>query len=162
MSDDINIRNTRAVDGARMWELVRESDALELNTSYCYMLLAKHFDATTLVAERGDQLLGFVMAYRPPRQPDTAFVWQIGVAAAARGQGVAGKLLDSLASNSGARYIEASVGVSNEPSRALFSGFARRHDAAVDSDEDFINAAEFPGEHETEKRFRIGPLASAV
>ncbi|HET6655303.1 MAG TPA: diaminobutyrate acetyltransferase [Gammaproteobacteria bacterium] len=159
MSDDtINIRATTTADGGRMWALVRDSDALELNTSYCYLLMAKHFSATCLVAERGDELLGFVMAYRPPEQPDTVFVWQIGVAAAARGQGVAGKLLDALAKATGARYIEASVGESNGPSQALFNGFARRHNAAVDADADFIGAAEFPGEHETEKRFRIGPL----
>lgn len=162
MSDSINIRSTTTADGGRMWALVRESDALELNTSYCYLLMAKHFSATCLVAERGDELLGFVMAYRPPDQPDTAFVWQIGVAAAARGQGIAGRLLDALADTSGARYIEASVGETNAASQALFNGFARRREANVDSDADFINAAEFPGEHETEKRFRIGPLATAA
>jgi L-2,4-diaminobutyric acid acetyltransferase len=157
---ELRIRNTTPADGGRMWTLAQASDALELNTSYCYLLMAKHFHATCLVAERGDDLLGFVMAYRPPEQADTAFVWQIGVAAAARGQGIAGRLLDALMETTEANYLEASVGESNEASRALFNGFARRHDVAVDSQADFINAAEFPGEHETEKRFRIGPVAS--
>ncbi|HET8551579.1 MAG TPA: diaminobutyrate acetyltransferase [Gammaproteobacteria bacterium] len=141
-----------------MCELVRASDALEMNTEYCYLLMARHFGDTCLVAERGNELLGFVMGYRPPNQPDTAFVWQIGVAAAARGQGIAGRLLDALVETTGARFLEASVGESNVPSRALFTGFARRRDAAIESDADFISAAEFPGEHETEKLFRIGPL----
>lgn len=145
-----------------MWQLVRTSGVLELNSAYCYLLMAKHFGATCFVAERGNALLGFVMAYRPPAQPDTAFVWQIGVAAETRGQGIAGRLLDTLVEESGADYLEASVGESNEASRALFSGFARRRGAAIDADTDFINAAEFPGEHETEKRFRIGPLAAAA
>ncbi|HET7568968.1 MAG TPA: diaminobutyrate acetyltransferase [Gammaproteobacteria bacterium] len=159
MSDtNVTIRRAVPADGGRMYELVRASDALETNTAYCYLLMARHFGDTCLIAERGDELLGFVMGYRPPRQPDTAFVWQIGVAAAARGQGIAGRLLDALVGTIGARFLEASVGESNAPSRALFTGFARRHDATLESDADFINATEFPGEHETEKLFRIGPL----
>ncbi|HET6724667.1 MAG TPA: diaminobutyrate acetyltransferase [Gammaproteobacteria bacterium] len=154
----LNIRPAIAADGGRMWELVRASDALELNSAYCYLLMAKHFGETCMVAERGDTLLGFVMGYIPPPQPDTAFVWQIGVAAEARGQGIAGRLLDTLVDSQDANWLEASVGESNAASRALFNGFARRRHATIDSDSDFINAAEFPGEHETEKRFRIGPL----
>jgi diaminobutyrate acetyltransferase len=157
-TDTITIRAAASGDGARMCELARASEALEMNTEYCYLLMAEHFADTCLVAEADGAMLGFVMGYKPPKQPDAAFVWQIGVAAEARGRGIAGRLLDALVDTSGANYLEASVGESNAASKVLFNGFARRRGARVESDADFLNASEFPGEHETEKLFRIGPL----
>lgn len=154
----ITIRPTTAADGAAMWRLADASDALEANTAYCYLIMAKHFSMTCLVAEKAGHTLGYAMGYRPPAQPETVFVWQIGVASDVRGQGIAGRLLDTLATTTKAVYIEASIGVSNTASQALFNGFARRRKVPVDSRSDFLNAAEFPAEHETEKRFVIGPL----
>ncbi len=45
----------------------------------------------------------------------------------------------------------------NAPSRALFRGFARHRDAECRV-EPFLTADLFPGEHEPEELFRIGPM----
>ncbi|HET7674271.1 MAG TPA: diaminobutyrate acetyltransferase [Gammaproteobacteria bacterium] len=159
MPDEIRIRQATAADGAAMWRLAGASGVLELNSAYCYLLIAKHFGDTCMVAEGAKGVAGFVMAYRPPPTPAAVFVWQIGVAKAARGQGIAGRLLDAVAESTRAEYLEASVATGNRASQALFRSFARRHGAPLDAAADFLNADDFPGEHETEKLFRIGPLS---
>ena len=42
-------------------------------------------------------MLGFVKGYRPPTDPSVIFVWQVGVDDAARGKGIAGKMIHTLA-----------------------------------------------------------------
>lgn len=168
-------RSARTGDGARMWSFVNEHGVLELNSAYSYMLMATHFGQHCMIAETAEQadtnadkkLAGFVLSYRPPRQPEDLFVWQIGVHPAMRGRGLAKRMLHELLGqpdNRGVRYITATVARDNEPSRALFRGFAR--DTNVGCDEsDFFTADMFPddlgGGHEAEDLFRIGPFDSA-
>lgn len=152
---------TRA-DGAAVWALVGETGGLEQNSPYAYLLLCTHFHDTCLVAERQGRLAGCVLAYRLPREPDNVFVWQIGVAPQARGQGLAGELLDDLLCLPACRrvrYLSASVAADNRASRALFAAFARRHCAAL-SEQPFLEAACFPGTHPAEPLLKIGPLTS--
>jgi L-2,4-diaminobutyric acid acetyltransferase len=53
--------------------------------------------------------------------------------------------------------VEATVTPDNSASAALFRSLAARHDTAVEEEPAF--AAElFPGGHDAEVRFRIGPL----
>ena len=162
--DRIVYRAAQREDGARMWRLVRDSEALELNTAYAYLVMCRDFGHTSVVAERDGRVIGFVMAYRPPRDPDVIFVWQIGVDAVARGQGVAGTLLRKLVALPGChgvRYLETTVAPSNRASLELFSSFARRKRVAMTKAGGFA-AAEFPEAdeaHEPEDRYRIGPFA---
>ena len=62
------IRTTTEEDGAALWELVKTTGKLELNTSYCYLLFSKLFSQTCLVVEIDGQLAGFVMAFQLPEQ----------------------------------------------------------------------------------------------
>lgn len=179
MSGDIEkpelfFRSATTADGARMWSFVNEHGVLELNSAYCYMLMATHFGQHCLVAESAPQadtnvakkFVGFVLSYRPPQKQEELFVWQIGVHPDMRGRGLAKQMLHqllTLPANRGVQYITASVATGNEPSRALFRGFAR--DANVECEEtDFFTQDMFPREqaaHEAEDLFRIGPLDSA-
>lgn len=168
-------RSANTGDGARMWSFVNEHGVLELNSAYCYMLMATHFGQHCLVAETAEQadtnvakkLAGFVLSYRPPRQSEDLFVWQIGVHPEMRGRGLAKRMLHELLvqpDNRGVRYLTATVARDNEPSRALFRGFAR--DTNVDcAESEFFTASMFPdaleGGHEPEDLFRIGPFDSA-
>ncbi|MGD8827697.1 MAG: GNAT family N-acetyltransferase, partial [Gammaproteobacteria bacterium] len=91
---------------------------------------------------------------------DSVFVWQVGVAQSARGQGLGGRLLDQLLELDGCKgvqYLEASVTPDNVPSRKLFRGFARRQDAEC-QELPFFPAEYFPEGHEREDLFRIGPI----
>ncbi|HKJ08757.1 MAG TPA: diaminobutyrate acetyltransferase [Gammaproteobacteria bacterium] len=157
----ITYRKSTLQDGPAVWTLVKNSGVLDVNSSYCYLLLCQDFAETCVVAEMGGKLVGFVTAYRPPGREDVLFVWQIGVDGAARGRGVASTLLDTLLSLDACQnitYIETTISPSNKPSRALFQSLARRLDTAIDESEGF--AAElFPeGAHEPERLFRLGPL----
>jgi L-2,4-diaminobutyric acid acetyltransferase len=147
---------------------------LDPNSTYAYLLLSHHFHDTCVVAERRRTIVGFVSAYVPPRQQDTIFVWQVAVDATARGEGLAGRLLDELLAREACAevsFLETTVTPSNRPSRKLFDALARRLKAACRTSVLFppelfngTRSRESPdGEpapcHEAEELLRIGPFS---
>lgn len=157
---DIVYRPATPNDGREMWRFVKEAGVLELNQSYAYILMCQHFGNTCLVAETDEKMVGFVLAYVPPRQPDTVFVWQIGVARDVRGRGVGLHLLRHLLALDGCRnvqYVEASVTPSNKPSQNLFRAFARKWGVSCRK-LPFFPSEFFPEDHEPEYLYRMGPL----
>ncbi len=141
-----------------MWALA-DRTGLDLNSPYAYVLWGDHFRSSSLIAEAPSDPtpLGFVMGFRPPEDHETLFVWQIGVDERARGRGLAARMLDHLVAELGVSHVEATVTPSNDASAALFRGLGARHDAPVVAalryGEDM-----FPGGHEAEVCFRIGPI----
>ena len=81
-------RSARPADGTALWQLAQAAGTLEVNSQYFYLLLATDFGDTCLVAEHNGQAVGMVIGYQPPREPATAFVWQVGVLPLYQGQGV--------------------------------------------------------------------------
>jgi L-2,4-diaminobutyric acid acetyltransferase len=162
--DEVTLRRPDVRDAAAIWRLVRRSGALDVNSPYAYLLLTSHFADTSIVAEWGGDVVGFVAAYRPPSRLESLFVWQVAVDAAARGHGLGTRLLDgALATEAAAecRYLEATVTPSNASSWALFRGVARRRGVPGRQETGF-EAALFPdGGHEDEILVRIGPLTPA-
>ena len=157
----IRFRPARPTDGAALWHLVRATGTLEANSAYFYVLFATDFGATCLVAERTDgTLAGAVIGYHPPTQPETAFVWQVGVVPEAQGQGLGLRLLRhwwALPANAGCRWLTATVADDNTASRALFQRFARDHGAGCDIRPHFTPDL-FPMDHPAEPLLRIGPI----
>lgn len=153
----IRFRAPRTEEGAILWELAR-SNGLDENSPYAYLLFSEYFADTTVVAvDEADTVVGFVMGFHPPRDPSTAFVWQVGVDAAHRRRGIAGALLDAFVARTGSDHLEATVTPSNTASQTLFSRFGDRHGAEVVT-EDLFTEAMFPPGHEAEVRYRIGPI----
>lgn len=151
-------RMARPEDGAKMWELVGEMGGLELNTAYFYVLFCIDFAETCVVAEVDGEMAGFVLGNRPPKRPDTIFVWQVGVAPWMRKQGLARRLIDAfIEQNPDARWLEASVTPENTASRKLFRSVARDRNVGCEVS-DFMDASLFPNSHESEDLFRIGPF----
>lgn len=144
-----------------MWQLATES-TLDDNSPYAYVLWGDHFSSTSRVAlDTDDNVIGFVMGHRIPDRPDCLFVWQIGVADAFRGHGIASELLDGLwASVDGVKFLEATVTPSNSASDRLFRSFASRH-GGEQSRGLAYNDELFPlgSSHEAEYLYRIGPIA---
>lgn len=156
----VNFRSARHGDGAALWQLVKSAGTLELNSAYFYLLFASDFGDTCLVAEADDKIVGTVIGYRPPANPASAFVWQIGVAPDMQGQGLGKELLRhwiSLPGNAGAQWVTATVTEDNVASARLFRAFARDNGAACE-DVPHFTAELFPHEHPAERLFRIGPL----
>lgn len=162
--DALSIRSAQMADGAAVWRLVRESRVLDVNSSYAYLLFLDRFGDTSVVAEEGGRIVGFVTGFRPPRDPEVIFVWQVAVDASMRGRGLARRMLDALARLEGCRgvrFLETTVTPGNAPSRALFASFARSRDAEH-SVSPYIEAAMFPEPgHEDEELHRIGPFEPA-
>ena len=147
-------------DGSAMWALADEV-GLDLNSPYAYVMWGEHFADTSVVVHRDEHLVGFVTGFRLPAQPTTLFVWQIGVSGSARRLGLGSRMLDHLVRRLGAHHVEATVTPDNEASAALFRSLGARHDAPV-SEDPLFPAELFPGGHDAEVRFRIGPLREAA
>ena len=52
-------------------------------------LFLDHFHATSLIAERGETLVGFLIGFVSPSQPGEAYIHFVGVSPAERGRGLA-------------------------------------------------------------------------
>jgi L-2,4-diaminobutyric acid acetyltransferase len=160
----ISFRSAKHGDGAALWQLVRSTAELELNSSYFYLLFATDFGDHCLVAECADQTVGAVIGYRPPREPAAAFVWQIGVAPAMQGQGLGLRMLKewyALPANCDARFITATVATDNSASDRLFRALAREFGGGYEISEHFI-ANMFPEPHPSEPLYRIATPISKV
>ncbi len=136
---------------------------LDVNSVYAYLLVGEHYSQTSVIAEVGDQLAGFISAYCPPSKPDTVFVWQVGVAEAGRGKGIATRMLFEILKRPACariRYLDTTVSPSNDPSKALFRSLAKKLGAEVEETELFGQElfGDDDGEHEPEILFRIGPF----
>jgi len=155
------IRQARHGDGGAIWEVVRDSGTLDVNTSYAYMLLAAHFGDTCAIAERDGRPVGMATGYQVPGRPDAVFLWQIGMRPEAQGQGLGKRLIQHFLWLPGAlnsNRLETTITVANAASRALFQSVAKAlntncHVSPFFTEELFPD----PG-HEAEELFEIGPF----
>ncbi|WP_348762333.1 diaminobutyrate acetyltransferase [uncultured Salinisphaera sp.] len=155
-------------DGAGILKLVHQLGVLDINSAYAYMLIGEHHAGTSVVAEIDGELVGFISAYLLPADPETVFVWQVGVAKAGRGKGLATRMLVEILKRpacADVRYLDTTIGPTNEPSQALFRGLARRLDTGMEENElfsaelfDAFDEGEPHDPHEPEILFRIGPF----
>ncbi len=163
LSPDILLREPHPEEGVAIFDLIRASPPLDVNSVYCYHLLTRHFAGTCVVASRLNRLVGCITAYLRPDRADTLFVWQVAVAADQRGQGLARRMLASLLAREvcrGAVYLETTVTPSNQPSRRSFARFAGNHGYAL-QEVPFLAAHHFgaAAQHEAECLLRIGPIS---
>lgn len=156
---DLTVGPPRIADGVALHRLAQDSGTLDVNSRYAYLLWAREFADTSVVARRADgEVVGFVTGFRRPAEPSTLLVWQVAVDARARGTGVAGRMLDALVTGvPGLETVETTVTPDNAASDAMFTALARRHGAGVQRTELFGSALLGPG-HEPEYLYRIGPL----
>ena len=160
-SDGLVLRPPRLEDGAAMWRLVEECGVLDRNSSYVYLLVADKFADTSIVAEEDGRVVGFVSGFRPPRQDDVLFVWQVAVHDSVRGRGVAGRMLRYMVEQpacDGVRYVETTVTPSNQPSRAMFASLTRALETECNESAGYEGHLFPTGNHEPERLLRIGPF----
>lgn len=156
------IESPSKADGAALWRIARDSQKLDLNSSYAYLLWGQDFADTSVVARVDGEAVGFVIGYRRPTSPGSALVWQVAVDSSQRGRGLAGQLLDALFTRlvaEGIQYLDTTITPDNAASIRLFESFAKRWNASLERSQLFA-ADDFPEEHEPEDLFRIGPLVS--
>ena len=156
-----------------MWRVARDSQTLDLNSSYSYLLFARDFAHSCRVAVQDDRVVGFVLGYRRPDDPTRLFVWQVAVDADQRGRGLSGRMLDDLSQlgftvrlvtaagdDDPIRWVETTITDDNIASQRLFASFARRWNVG-ESVEPLFEADHFPDGHDPEPVHLIGPFMSA-
>lgn len=151
--EPISLRSPRADDGPRVTRLIASSPPLDPNSAYCNLLQCTDFSDTCVLAERGDEIVGWISAYRPPATPERLFVWQVAVHSAARGEGLALRMLDTLIERpaaAGARMLTTTITQGNDASWNLFRAFARRRGTELTQSPRFEREAHFDGAHATE------------
>ncbi|MFF5131150.1 diaminobutyrate acetyltransferase [Streptomyces syringium] len=167
MPEGLVLDAPRVEDGAAIWRIARDSEALDLNSSYSYLLWCRDFAATSVVARDGDgEPVGFITGYLRPDRPHTLVVWQVAVDRPHQGRGLAAALLDGLVARVSAqrevRAVETTITPGNTASNRLFGSFAERHRTGVEREVLFDDRL-FPGSgHEPEVLHRIGPLAGPL
>jgi L-2,4-diaminobutyric acid acetyltransferase len=150
-------------DGGAMWRIAHDSRALDLNSSYSYLLMARDFAQTCAVARLGDEVVGFITGYLRPDDPNTLVVWQVAVDRMHRRAGVANALLDHLIDRmvvDGVRHLETTITSDNTASIGLFTAVAV-HRAAALAVNDLFSAEMFPDGHDEERLYRIGPFLNS-
>jgi L-2,4-diaminobutyric acid acetyltransferase len=159
------LRAPTVADGPAIWQLVADSRVLDRNSAYLYLLIGAHFFGTSVVAEAAGSLVGAVTGYRLPAAPEVLFVWQVVVAEAARGRGLAGAMVRSLLQRpecAGVSSIETTVSPANRASRALFDSLANRLGTSLRETAGFPSHMFPGGTHEDERLLRIGPFTAAT
>ena len=117
-----------------------------------------------MVAELHGAVVGAITGYLIPERPDTLFIWQVAVGVAARGQGLALRMLDHIVDRPACRdvrFMETTITEENAASWGLFGKFAQGRDAELQHEIGFDRDAHFGGQHDTEMRVRIGPFTSS-
>jgi L-2,4-diaminobutyric acid acetyltransferase len=163
ISPSVIFRAPNEKDAVAVWRLVQESDNLDKNSFYCYFLLCTFFSRTCAVAEYEGGLVGFVSGFLLPQSPSTLFLWQIRVSAGMKSKGIGYALITDILNRHehSIDTLKASIYPNNERSQALFRSIAKKLEAQLTIEENFITKEMFPIEmtnHEPEFLFTIGPI----
>ena len=139
-----------------MWEVARDTGVLDLNSTYAYTLWAKEFADASVVAEVDGKVVGFVTGFIRPSEPDTIFVWQVGVDADQRGKKLAARMLHAILDRLAPEVVRLRTTISpdNEASQRLFGSVARDRGKELVR-EDYLQAADLGEGHEPEDLYSI-------
>ncbi|MGM0533081.1 MAG: diaminobutyrate acetyltransferase [Campylobacterota bacterium] len=153
--DSYIIRHPDIKDGLGIYQLVKKTKVLDVNSSYLYNLIGAHFSDTSLVVTqkqgKNESIVGFISGYLLPDQPNVLFIWQVGVDASMRGKGLAKKLVTKLIREHEDKIdtIHTTVSPSNTPSNKLFDSIAKSYDTSI-TEETFLDIEDFEQGHEEE------------
>ncbi len=163
--ESIVFRPPTLEDGMDVYNLVKNCPPLDTNSSYCNLLQSSHFSDTSVAAEIDGILVGFISGYIVPGRQDTLFIWQVAVAAYARGLGLASSMLTQIVSRpqcSAVDYLETTITEDNKASWALFERWSQKQSANFESSEWMDKEAHFSGLHDSESLVRIGPFSRPI
>ncbi|MFD2740123.1 diaminobutyrate acetyltransferase [Sulfitobacter aestuarii] len=160
----IKLRKPSNQDGSAVWELVRSCKPLDENSMYCNLVQCDHFADTCVLAEMNGAPVGWISAYVRPDDPETLFVWQVAVSPLARGCGLGRRMLGQLIARDACadvNQIQTTITKDNDASWGLFSSFAERQGAEIDSEAYYKSEEHFDGTAKTEHLVTI-PLAEPL
>ena len=158
---EILIRPPHSKEGAAVHALAISAGGLDVNSVYFYVLMINYFTASCRVAVTDEGLVGFVIGFYRPDQPQCLFIWQVGVAAPWRGRGLAEAMILSILRHrdAAAQYLEATICPANKPSRRLFARLSRTLRTDIKITTGFTPDMFGNQPHESEDIVRIGPIS---
>ncbi|RKS06388.1 ribosomal protein S18 acetylase RimI-like enzyme [Nocardiopsis sp. Huas11] len=122
---DVRIRTARPSDHARFVAVCDEWWGRPM-THLLPRLFLDHFHTTSLTAEEGEELAGFLVGFVSPSDPEEAYVHFIAVAPEHRRSGLAGELYRRFADAArerGCAVVRAITSPANERSIAFHGAF---------------------------------------
>lgn len=152
--------------GAAVTDLIARCPPLDPNSAYCNLLQCLHFAGTSIVAlDDADEVVGFVSAYRLPDSPQVLFVWQVAVAPAWRGSGLARAMVLGILRRpacAGVSWLETSITRSNRASWSFFKKLADCLGCPMEGGSQvlFDRQLHFHGQHDSELQVRLGPFGA--
>ncbi|MER9774908.1 diaminobutyrate acetyltransferase [Mesorhizobium sp. M0220] len=154
----VTFRRPTEIDAAVVWDVIAKCPPLDRNSLYCELLLCTDFADICVLAERAGAVVGWMSAYRRPREPSTLFIWQIAVHPEKRNAGVGKGLIISALNRPSCEsvtQIKATVTLSNTTTKLLFPDVARDLRAPIRQALRFDRQAHFKGQHESEHTYDI-------
>jgi len=155
----VDFRAPTVDDGTRLWEIASDSQVLDVNSSYSYVLWCHDFAETSIVAEVDGRTVGFVTGYRRQSDPSTLMVWQVAVDDDYRGHGIAATMLHRLfdrTSRRGVVALHTTISPDNAASQRLFGSVASARGLRFER-RDLFGANAFPDAHEPEDLYMLEP-----
>ena len=143
-----------------IYQLVKESKVLDVNSEYLYLLQTTHFKKSCAIAVLNKEVVGFASGYLLPENPNILFIWQVAVSEKLRGQDLAKKMILSILKreeNRKINYIRTTVSPSNNSSLRVFEKIARKLSSNLKS-KLFFEKSDFINQHEDEVLYEIGPF----
>ncbi len=159
--DKLVLRSPQPTDGQALHQLVQGDSGLDQNSLMCNLLQCSHFADTSVAAFDGDQLVGFVSAYKHPNRPRSLFVWQLVVAEHLRGLGLGKRMLRWLLEQPACEHIyelSAAITPTNAATWKLFDSFARECGALPVKSMLFSREEHFKDAQEDQYLLSISPL----
>jgi L-2,4-diaminobutyric acid acetyltransferase len=123
--------------------------------------MSRYFSQTCLVATNAHEVVGATIAFIPPAEPNSLFIWQIAVHPSWQGRSIATSMLDALCAQHALRGVDtlqATVTPDNVASDRLFRAFARRRNAACRVTPCFSTELFPVANHAPEYLYQIGPF----
>lgn len=131
----MDIRNCRETDVDKIRKFVKRSKPLDLHTVFTYWTLFKYFGDTCFVLEKEGRIIGFISSLLSSNQPDTLYLWQIGIDPDYRGNRYAEILLKRVVEAARAKDckgLQVTIAHENRSSYRLFSRFALEQGLTMD------------------------------
>jgi len=153
----ISIRKPLKGDAKSIYTLVKDTNVLDVNSEYLYLLQATHFREFCSVAIQNDNVVGFTSAYLIPNEEATLFIWQVAVDSSTRGKGLAQKMiLDILQreSTKNVNTIHTTISPSNNASQRVFEKLSSKYGVSFEK-EIMFEIGDFNNAHEDEVLYKI-------
>ncbi len=153
-------RKPRSSDACGIYNLVRESKILYVNSEYLYALIGLHHAKTSSIIENNGKIIGFTSSYLTGTKFDILFIWQIAIDQNYRKKGLALRMLQEILSRKYSKkikYLHLTISPSNTSSFKLFEALAKSLNYKIRKKRLFDKHL-FSQGHEEEELYVIGPI----